>query len=67
MDESGPVIGIVSEGDLLGRNEKERLAGRDWWLDLMADGGQIELMTLSKAARRPVRDVMHAPVITVEC
>lgn len=66
VDESGPVIGIVSEGDLLGRNEKERLAGRDWWLDLMANGGQIELMTLSKAARRPVRDVMHAPVVTVE-
>ena len=66
VDESGPVIGIVSEGDLLGRNEKDRLAGRDWWLDLMAHGGQIESMTLSKAARRPVRDVMHAPVITVD-
>ncbi len=31
----GQVIGMVSEGDLLGRNDADRVARRDWWLTLL--------------------------------
>ena len=32
VDESGSPIGMVSEGDLMPRDESEREARRDWWL-----------------------------------
>ncbi len=31
-------IGMVSEGDLIGRAEADREARRDWWLTLLAEG-----------------------------
>jgi len=39
VDDAGAPIGMVSEGDLIGRNEAEREARRDWWLTLLAEGG----------------------------
>ena len=32
VDEAGAPIGIVSEGDLIGRDEAARQARLDWWL-----------------------------------
>jgi CBS domain containing-hemolysin-like protein len=37
VDGEGMPIGIVSEGDLIGRSETDREARRDWWLALLAD------------------------------
>jgi hypothetical protein len=38
VDAEGVPIGMVSEGDLLGRGEADREARRDWWLMLLAEG-----------------------------
>ncbi len=38
VDRSGVPIGIVSEGDLIGRRESEREARQDWWLTTLAEG-----------------------------
>jgi CBS domain-containing protein len=67
-DGSGVPIGIVSEGDLIGRNEADREARRDWWLALLAEGESIspEFIAGLQAKDRAARDVMSAPVITVD-
>ena len=40
-DGSGMAIGIVSEGDLIGRNDSDREERRDWWLSLIAEGDAL--------------------------
>lgn len=67
VDDEGLPIGIVSEGDLIGRNDTERHARRDWWLTLAAEGGALsdELLAGLRAAERTAREVMTAPVVTV--
>ncbi|MEJ0019825.1 MAG: CBS domain-containing protein [Acetobacteraceae bacterium] len=67
VDADNLPVGIVSEGDLIGRIESERMARRDWWLALM--GGQQALdeafcARLQATDRRAV-DVMSAPLVTV--
>src|ERR1700679_4032155 len=59
------LVGMVSEGDLLGRNDAERLARRDWWLTLLKEGQPLA-EPLEQLAARTVEQVMHAPVITIE-
>ena len=59
------LLGMVSEGDLLGRNDADRVARRDWWLALLG-GGQSLPESLETLAARPVEQVMRAPVMTVE-
>ena len=39
VDDRGAPVGMVSEGDLLGRDQGDREARRDWWLTLLAEGG----------------------------
>jgi CBS domain-containing protein len=68
VDREGIPIGMVSEGDLLPRDERERIARRDWWLALLAEGEILSrdfLASLQSPGRR-ARDMMTAPVITVE-
>ncbi|HTV90241.1 MAG TPA: CBS domain-containing protein [Stellaceae bacterium] len=67
VDASGIVVGMVSEGDLIGRSEDERTARRDWWLALLAEGGQLnpDFLASLRNDSRTVRDVMTAPVIRV--
>jgi CBS domain-containing protein len=68
VDRGDVPIGIVSEGDLLGRDGAERAARRDWWLDLLAQGetlGQDFLNSL-RAPERKARELMSAPVVTVD-
>ena len=31
------LLGMVSEGDLMGRSDTDRVARRDWWLTLLKD------------------------------
>jgi CBS domain-containing protein len=67
VDESGAVVGIVSEGDLVGRPEADREARRDWWLALLAEGEPLSAEFLAGLRRvdRRVRDVMSTPVVSV--
>jgi CBS domain-containing protein len=67
LDAAGVPIGMVSEGDLVSRDEPERVARRDWWLKLVADDTAPDGGFLAKlrAPDRTAGDAMSAPVITV--
>ncbi len=67
IDSSGMVIGMVSEGDLIGRSDADREERRDWWLSLIAEGEALHPDFLA-TLRRPeltARDVMSAPVVRI--
>jgi len=67
LDQSGAPIGMVSEGDLIGRDETQRNARHEWWLALLAEGESLSPDFLS-SLRRPERvasDIMSRPVITI--
>jgi CBS domain-containing protein len=59
------LVGMVSEGDLIGRSDADRLARRDWWLTLLTDV-RPQTETFGALAARPVEQVMRAPVLTIE-
>ena len=59
------LVGIVSEGDLLGRTDADRLARRDWWLTMLQDQPLLP-ESLETLVARPVEQVMRAPVLTIE-
>ncbi len=59
------LLGMVSEGDLVGRNDADRVARRDWWLALLGDGQPLA-EPLEALGARPVEQVMRAPVMTIE-
>jgi CBS domain-containing protein len=67
VDRSGVPIGIVSEGDLIGRREAEREARQDWWLTTLAEGEAVnpEFLASLRLNYPTAHDVMSAPVITV--
>src|SRR5271170_5493193 len=56
---------MISEGDLLGRNDTDRLARRDWWLAMLKDGPSLP-EALEALIARLAEHVMHAPVLTIE-
>lgn len=66
-DDSGAVVGMVSEGDLLPRDETEREARRDWWLRMLAQGESLnpEFVAHVEHPDRTARQIMAAPVVTV--
>ena len=68
VDAAGTPIGMVSEGDLMGRDEADRVARRDWWLTLLAEGEPLSPLFLAtlRAPERTAREVMTSPVITVD-
>jgi CBS domain-containing protein len=59
------LVGMVSEGDLIGRSDADRVGRRDWWLTLLTDV-QPQTETFAALAARPVEQVMRAPVLTIE-
>ncbi len=59
------LAGMVSEGDLIGRSDADRVARRDWWLTLLTDP-QPQTEAFAALAARPVEQVMRAPVLTIE-
>ncbi len=67
IDHSGTALGMVSEGDLIGRDDAAREARRDWWLTLLAEGEPYNPKFLEwlRTAERLARDVMAAPAVTV--
>ncbi|HEY0183238.1 MAG TPA: CBS domain-containing protein [Rhodopila sp.] len=67
VDGDGTPVGMVSEGDLIGRGEIERLSRRDWWLTVMTGSQALDDDFLARlgATDRSARDVMSAPLVTV--
>jgi len=67
IGDNGAVIGMVGESDLITSEIGARAPRRGWWLELLAEGEDLapEFVDYLKAADRPVREVMTAPVITV--
>jgi hypothetical protein len=57
----------VSEGDLIDRDEMERLSRHDWWLAVMTGAQPLDDKFLARlgATDRSARDVMTAPLVTV--
>lgn len=66
VDASGVPVGIVSEGDLIGRDEEAREARRDWWLALAAAESAADMLTSLADRHRIARDVMASPVIAID-
>ena len=65
VDETGGVIGIVSEGDLIGHATIVGERRRSWWLSLFADE-DVSARDYVKTHGRTARDVMTTNVVTVE-
>jgi CBS domain-containing protein len=67
IDEAGSPLGMVSEGDLIGRDEVDRKARLDWWLTLLAEGEALnpEFLANIHSPVRRARDVMTAPLVTI--
>jgi len=67
VDNAGAPIGMVSEGDLIGRGDAEREARRDWWLTLLAEGEMLnpDFLASLRSPERVARDTMSAPIVTV--
>lgn len=68
IDRDGAPIGIVSEGDLIGRDDLDRDAHRDWWLTLLGEGETLNADFLASVHRqaRTARAIMSTPVVTID-
>jgi CBS domain-containing protein len=64
ISSSGKLVGIVSEGDLLRREEAGTEHTRSWWLKLLMGRETLAAEFVKEHARR-VRDVMTRDVISV--
>jgi CBS domain-containing protein len=67
VDSAGAPIGMVSEGDLIGRNDADREARHDWWLAMLAEGENLspEFLGHLRVQERTARDVMAAPIVSI--
>lgn len=67
VDASGAPIGIVSEGDLLRRDDSGRAARRAWWLEMLAEGEPLsqEYLAQLRTKDQSAKEIMSAPVVTV--
>jgi CBS domain-containing protein len=66
-DDTGKIVGMLSEGDLMRPFGKENALRRAWWLNLLAEGGDLAPAFLDylRLDNRRAHDLMAAPVITV--
>lgn len=67
VDNTGNVTGMVSEGDLTGRNVVQSAEKREWWLNLLAEGEAIAPEFLNELQNRSylAHEIMSSPVICV--
>jgi CBS domain-containing protein len=67
VNDAGAPIGMLSEGDLIGRDEVDREARLDWWLTLLAEGEALstEFLATLRTPQRRARDVMTRSVISI--
>ncbi|MCW5702566.1 MAG: CBS domain-containing protein [Bradyrhizobium sp.] len=68
VDAHGAPIGMISEGDLMPRDESEREARRDWWLKTLSEGEELspDFMRYLESQDRSAREMMVSPVITID-
>jgi CBS domain-containing protein len=68
LDEHGSPIGMVSEGDLIGRDLSADQARRDWWLEILAEGEPLspDFIASLRPAGATAGSKMSVPVITIE-
>ncbi len=68
VDEHGVPLGMISEGDLMPRDESAREARRDWWLKALAEGEELnpEFLQYLQSQDRSARDIMISPIVTVD-
>lgn len=64
VDDKGELAGVVTEGDLLRRDELGTERHRPWWLRLFVSSGR-QATDFTRAHGRRVRDVMTDDVVTV--
>jgi CBS domain-containing protein len=67
LDETGTLVGMVSEGDLVGRKRTERETKSEWWLQRLAEGENLntDFLQYLQSPLAVARDVMSSPVLTV--
>jgi CBS domain-containing protein len=65
VDDAGKLVGIVSEGDLIRRNEAGTGHDRAWWLQMLM-GRETLAAEFLREHGRTVADVMSREVITAE-
>jgi CBS domain-containing protein len=67
IDDIGTPIGMVSEGDLIGRADTERKTRGDWWLALLSQGERLgsDIVSNLRTPERVATDVMSRLVVTV--
>jgi CBS domain-containing protein len=67
VDEENRVVGMVSEGDLLGWRD-EPSEKQAWWLNMLSEGFDLspDFLDVVKSEREKVRNVMHSDVVTVD-
>jgi len=67
LNESGRLIGMVSEGDLIGRQAADDNR-RSWWLDVLEAGSRTgdKIAMYLEAHGLRARDVMSRDVVTVQ-
>lgn len=67
VDSVGWPIGMVSEGDLVARDDCARLSRRDWWLSLIAEdkAPDDDFLKKLRESGRTAGDVMAQPVVTI--
>jgi len=68
VNAAGEPIGMVSEGDLIARNDSERRARRDWWLTLLAEGEELspDFLATLREPNPAAREVMSSPVTSID-
>ena len=65
VDASGMLVGVVTEGDLLRRDELGTQRHRSWWLRLIASPGR-QAADFTRTHGRKVGDVMTHDVLSIE-
>ena len=68
VDGGGAIVGMVSEGDLVGRKKTERETRSEWWLQRLAEGETLntEFLEHLQSPLAVASEVMSSPVITVD-
>jgi CBS domain-containing protein len=64
VDKAGDLAGVITEGDLLRRDELGTQRNRPWWLRLLASPAR-QAADFTKANGRHVRDVMTEDVLSI--
>lgn len=64
VDAAGELAGVITEGDLLRREELGTQRNRPWWLRLLASPAR-QALDFTQANGRHVRDVMTADVVSI--